>query len=240
MSARFISGIHASGDVANRFQPGTGWLTSNFERLTADQNINFDSPRAIYHAGITETDSGIGGAVAGKNASAYVKLDLKTTSDYVSPIIDLQRASLTLVEQCIDDPDQASADQTISVWSTDETEPSGGSTGSKHITTPVTLEVPAVGIDVQADLSLPPGSGVDFYYRTAVAGEDITLSNWIYKPPVSSVANTAAGQFTRANYLPGGQGGSLKEFTQVQTKYVMKGTIESPAIRGLNIKYLAT
>jgi hypothetical protein len=240
MSARFISGIHASGDVANRFQPGTGWLTSNFERLTADQNINFDSPRAIYHAGITEGNSGIGGSEAGKNASAYVKLDLKTTSDYVSPIIDLQRASLTLVEQCIDDPDQASANQTISVWSTDETEPSGGSTGSKHITTPVTLEVPAVGIDVQADLSLPPGSGVDFYYRTAVAGEDITLTNWIYKPPVSSVANTAAGQFTRANYLPGGQGGSLKEFTQVQTKYVMKGTIEAPAIKSLNIKYLAT
>lgn len=240
MSARFISGIHASGDVSTRFQPGAGWLTAPFERLTPDQNINFDTPRAIYHAGITDGTSGIGGAIDGSNASAYVKLDLKTTSDYVSPIIDLQRASLTLVEQCIDDPDQASVDQTISIWSTDETEPSGGSTGSKHITTPVTLQVPAVGIDVEADLSLPPGSGVDFYYRTAVAGEDISLTNWIYKPPVSSVSNTAAGQFTRANYLPGGQGGSLKEFTQVQTKYVMKGTTQPPSIKNLRVRYLAT
>jgi len=240
MSARFISGIHASGDVSTRFQPGAGWLTAPFERLTPDQNINFDTPRAIYHAGITDGTSGIGGATPGSNASAYVKLDLKTTSDYVSPIIDLQRASLTMVEQCIDDPAQASADQTISIWSTDETEPSGGSTGSKHITTPVTLQVPAVGIDAKADLSLPPGSGVDFYYRTAVAGEDISLANWIYKPPVTSVSNTAAGQFTSASYLPGGQGGSLKEFTQVQTKYVMTGIDQPPAIKNLSIRYLAT
>jgi len=56
---------------------------------------------------------------------------------------------------------------------------------------------------------------------------------------VNAIANTATGQFTSASYLPGGPGGTLPPFNQVQTKFVFKGVTESPTLKGLNIKFLA-
>ena len=241
-SAKFITGAYTSQDSDDRFLPNgedQSMLTAKFEKITPDVNIEFEKPRAIFHEGVVANttasynSSGLGKGTAGETESVYIKVDLKTSNDYVSPIIDLQRCSLALAGQCIQD---SSASSIVPVSETSN----GASTGSRHITPPVTLEVPAVGIDARADLQVPEGAGVDFYYRTCTG--DMTLADqpWVYQSPERSVPNTGNGQFTGGQFLPGGKNGTLPPFTQVQTKYVMKGTAKGPVLKNIATRFLAT
>lgn len=237
VSAKFTTGVHVSSDPNLRFKPNGesgSMANAKYQRITLDQNIEFDTARAIYHSGVTDVTSGLGGVSAASAYSAYMKIDLKSASNYVSPVIDLQRASLTLAGECIDDPSV-----TTPIHAVPETSPSGGSTGSKHITTPVVTEVPATGLDVRIQCNLPANSGVDFYYRTASADEDITQKEWIYKEPVTSVPNTGSNEFTEVQWLPGGKGGVLPPFQQSQTKLVLTGKDKGPGLKGYVAKYLA-
>ena len=237
VSAKFLTGIHISGTASDRFKPNGesgSMANAKYQRITLDQNIEFDEPRAIYHSGVTDVASGLGGVNVASAYSAYLKVDLKSSNDYVSPVIDLQRASLTLAGECIDDP--VAAPQ---IYPVAETSPSGGSTGSKHITTPVITEVPATGLDIRATCNLPPNSAIDFYYRTASADEDINQKEWIYKEPVTSAPSTGSNEFAEVQWLPGGKGGTLPPFQQSQTKFVARGKGKGPGLKGYVAKYMA-
>ena len=178
----------------------------------------------------TVTDTGVGrsqlgGGVSGNTNSTYFKIDFKTSNDYVSPIVDLQRCSLALIGECI------SNGTGITDFAVAETEASGGTEGSKHISTPITLEVPSTGLEVSTEVALPTGAGVDLYYRAGTSDQNISELNWIYSPPSTPVTNTGNGGVNvSANWLIGGQNGSLNEFQQVQTKVVLKGTEKAPSI----------
>lgn len=241
-SAKFITGAYTSQDSDDRFLPNgedQSMLTAKFEKITPDVNIEFDKPRAIFNEDVVANttasynSSGLGKGTAGETESVYVKVDLKTSNDYVSPIIDLQRCSLALAGQCIQD---SSGSSIVPVSETSN----GASTGSRHITSPVTLEVPAVGIDARADLTVPEGAGVDFYYRTCTGDMNLADQPWIYQAPDRGVPNTGNGQYTPASYLPGGRNGTLAPFTKAQTKYVFKGTAKGPAMKNIATRFLAT
>ena len=236
VSAKFTTGIHVSGDKSARFLPNDevqAMSDAKYQKITIDQNIEFDKPRAIYHSDVTDATSGLGGASIEDKYSTYIKIDMKSANDYVSPIVDLQRASLTLAGQCIDDP--TTVEQ---IYPVSETEANGGSTGSKHITTPIITEVPAVSMDVRAMCSLPPQSAIDFYYRTASADEDITKKPWVFQENVAPVPSTGSNDFTEAQWLPGGQTGTLPPFNQSQTKFVFRGKVESPAMKDITTKWM--
>lgn len=236
-SAKFITGAYSSQPAADRFKPNNesgSIIDAKFQKITPDVNIQFDTPRAIYNENVTDGTSGLGGGLTGGNQSVYVKVDMKTANDYVSPIVDLQRCSLGLAGICIND-----SAENVPLNYVPETRPNGGSNASRHITAPVTLEVPATGIDVKTELNVPQGCAIDFYYRTAQGDENLSEQPWVYRPPETAVPETARGQFVRAQYLPGGRGGYLKPFTQVQTKYVMRGSGQGPSLRNFENKYLA-
>lgn len=233
-SAKFLTGNHISDTTTVRFLPNNqagSMIDAKFEKITPDQNIEFDQPRAIFNSAKTDGTSGLGGTTPGSNASVYVKADLKSSNDYVSPIIDLQRTSLTLIGECFDDGN-------TSLNPVPETAASGGTAGSKHITTPVTLEVPAVSIDVRAEVITPPGSNVDLYYRTATADQNISEVSWVYQPPENSVANSTSP--VEAKWLPGGKNGTLPPFQQAQTKFVMTGVDHSPMLAMENKQGIVT
>jgi len=243
MSAKFSSGVHASGDTANRFNPnGTlqDMLVANYQRITPDQNIQFDSPRAIYHSNVKDlrnpTTSGLGLFTAAPNPqnnySAYVKIDLKTSNGYVSPIVDLQRASLSVAGECIDDG-------ITHINYIPETQPTGGSAASKHITTPVTTEIPAVSLDIRTEASLPTNAAVDCYYRTASSDQNIAENNWVLAEPYQTVPATGSNVSTELRWLPGGQNGTLLPFQQSQVKFVLKGIDAGPQIKNISIRSLA-
>ena len=223
VSAKFTTGRSISGSET-RFTKDT-----SYSRITPRQNIDFLAPRAIYNSTV-ETASLSG------DASVYVKVDMKSSNDYVSPIVDLQRTSLILVNNQIDDPTTTPA-----IYEVSETEPYGGTAASKHITTPVVLEQSAVGIEVREDVNLPSGSNVELYYRTASSDENINDKNWIVKSPLSGIPNDNSGQYHSAQWLIGGQGGTLQPFNQAQLKMVFTSTVASnvPKVKNMKIKYLA-
>lgn len=236
VAAKFTTGIYVSGDTANRFKPnGESGLMSDaaYQKITPDQNIEFEKPRGIYNPDVTDGPSGLGSGTADRTHSCYFKVDFKTSNDYVSPILDMQRASLTIIGQVLDN-------QTNQVYNVAETEPSGGTAGSRHITTPVTLAEPAVGIEINTEVNLPPNADVDVYYRTAGADANIADEEWVYVEPASTIPNTDRGVYVRGQWLAGGLNGTLQSFQQAQTKFVFKGVDQPPSMKAIATKFLAT
>lgn len=222
VSAKFTSGKFISGTTTRFTQD------AQYARVTPKQNVDFVEAKAIYNADAETSELGAG------VYSSYVKVDLKTSNDYVSPIIDLQRASLILAGYCMDNPDI-----TPHIYGIDETKAYGGTTGSKHITTPVTLDEPAVGIDVRVKVNLPEGSDLKLYYRVASTDENILDKGWVEQPIESQIPRDNDMTFRDAQFLAGGKNGSLKPFTQAQLKYVMTGGGLCPSMRLAGAKFLA-
>jgi hypothetical protein len=204
---------------------GGAIINAKFEKITPDQNTEFDKPRAVYNNSVVDATSHLGSTTAGDTESVYMKIDFKSSNDYVSPILDLSRCSLTVAGECIFD-----GNQTPSLHPVAETSPSGGTDGPKHITTPITLEVPGVSMDVRAEVTVPPDANIDFYYRTAAADQNISEVPWRYQPPVNPIPNSTSGT-VQAQWLPGGKNGSLDPFMQSQTKFVMRGQGKGPSIQ---------
>lgn len=219
-SAKFTSGKYISGSNTRFLQD------DQYVRVTPQQNIDFRTPKAIYNISAEETELGAG------VYSSYVKVDLKTSNDYVSPIIDLQRASLILAGYNIDD-----AAITPHIYPVSEEEPYGATGGCRHISTPVTLAVSAVGIDARVNVNLPDGADLQFWYRTASSDQNINDQRWVYQEIESAIPNDNDQTFREAHFLAGGQGGNLKPFNQVQTKVVLTGSLNPPMIAGIESNY---
>ena len=201
---------------------------ADYSRITLNQNIDFDTPKAIYNLAAEEANLGAG------VASVYVKLDMKTANDYVSPIVDMQRASITLAGFKLDDPSVTPA-----ILPVDETSPTSGTTGSKHITTPVFLDLDAVGIEVRGLVNIPNDADIQMYFRTASGDENINDKYWIYQEPVDNIPFDNSQVYRDAQWLPGGLGGDLKPFQQAQFKFVFIGGDRAPSIKNLRYRYLA-
>ena len=222
VSAKFTSGKFIS-ETSTRYAQD-----AQYARVTPKQNVDFVKTKAIYNA--TAETSQLGAGVY----SSYVKVDLKTSNDYVSPIIDLQRASLILAGYRLDDPAI-----TPHIYPVDETQPYGGTAGSRHITTPVTLDEAAVGIDARLNVNLPEGADLTVYYRTAASDENIMDQRWVEQYIESPLPRDNDMTFREAQFLAGGQGGSMRPFNQVQMKYVMTGGGMAPTLKSAAVKYLA-
>ena len=221
VSAKFTTGNYVAGS-ATRFTQDAEYI-----RITPKQNVDFDAPRAVYNLEAETND------LAG-NASVYVKIDMKTSNNYVSPVVDLQRASLHMITECITDPSVITPINNVS-----EEDAYCNTGGMRHITTPVTLENDAVGIEAKVDVSLPEGAGIQMWYRTATADQNILDQQWVRRFPENNIANVNDGSLIEARFLPGGQGGYLQPFNQVQQKFVMTGTNAGPAMTNLRLRYLS-
>jgi hypothetical protein len=176
-----------------------------------------------------------------------VKLDIAlTTSDnQVSPVIDLQRNSLTTFETMIDTQDSADFTTGVNVplARIRESDPGAGTSAAKHITVPVTLEEPAVGLKILFAANRPSASKFRVWFKTATGDE--VLDELPYSEIAESTSNPSdedKSVFREYEYLPGGIGGRLPAFTKFQVKIVMVGTntAKSPTIKDLRIVALVT
>lgn len=189
----------------------------------------------------------------GGTKSATIKISMNTNSPNVSPVIDMQRASLILANNIIDRQD---SDRTITSPSAraggsgfntplvfvPETNPQDGSHAAKHITTPVTLAEDAVGLRIILAANRPSVSDFLVYYRTAGSGESIRTKEWslvTVDAPIPSDENPAV--FREYRYLAGGLNGTLTPFTQYQVKIVFRSTnaAKVPVIKDLRVIALA-
>jgi hypothetical protein len=163
----------------------------------------------------------------------------RSSSPDVSPVVDLQRVSLTTIGFEIDNQDSsATVGFNVPLLFTPETASTGGSSASKHITREIRVPQSAVGLNILLSANRPSGTSFDVYYRIAVDDEDIFVKNWVYltEETNNSVDNNPRS-YREYRYLAGGSGGVLPAFTKYQVKIVMNSTNQAvvPTFRDMRI-----
>lgn len=197
---------------------------TKYHTVENKKNNKFNSARAVYNR---RTESLTGAGKLGGERSATIQLTLKSTSDYVSPLIDLQRSKLNLVHNLISKQDSASTDGfNVPLRYVGERNPFGtGTESAKHITQVVTLGEEANGIRILLAANKPPQADFQMYYRTAGDADPISNNVWTLVAPENDLqADTNPEIFREYRYLVGGPDGTAKPFTKFQLKLVMRST----------------
>ena len=192
-----------------------------------------DRPYVVANTG-SETDE-LGSGVKSLN----VAINLNSSDTSVSPMIDMQRASASLINNIIDRPATVATSGFNSQLNfVAETGASGGSSASKHIMSPVELEQDAVGLKITLSANRPSTSDFQVYYRTASDDEIISEQDYnLLVEETNNPSDEVPSVYREYRYLAGGQGGDLNSFTQFQIKIVLRTTNSAkvPTIKDLRV-----
>jgi len=209
-------------------------VDADFTGVTLNKN-NF----ALEHPYVIAADSIADAEIAVGAATAEMEIFMSTAIDTVSPVIDLQRCSLTLIDNVIDNQDSAATNGfNVPLNFVSETSASGSSGPSKHITTVTTLAETAVGLKVILAANRPKPAGIELYYRTCDEGTDIRAVDFVKQTSSSNNPPDAnKDTFREYEYLIGGQAGNVPAFTKFQLKIVMTSTnsAQVPSIKDLRV-----
>jgi hypothetical protein len=114
--------------------------------------------------------------------SLQLKVELETENESVSPVIDLDRASVITINNRIDNPiggatvsagyNNIKDDPEANSRFIDETEATGNTGLSRYITKQVTLADPADDLKLYLLVSKPSVAYVDVYYKIQLVGDD--------------------------------------------------------------------
>jgi len=219
--------------------------TSNARTFPLNENYKFDAPH-MAASGINETNelSGL--------KSCFVDLTLTTSSDSVSPVIDLQRTSLFAVANRLNNIDSSS-----DVFPTTEffasTEPDGDNNAAVYLTKQITLENPATAIKVIHAAHRPSTSDIKMMFKILRTDDASDFDDLGYKffnttgvddnsTPASADENDFKEYIYTAGVTDDGIGDPLDEFISFQLKIVMQGTncAEPPRIKDLRAIALVT
>jgi len=157
--------------------------------------------------------------------SLEINVNMTSSSNNVSPMIDLQRTSATLVNNIIDK--QASTTTTgfnVPLKFVAETEPRG-SHGASHISRVITLDTDSVGLRVLLEANVPEECDFQLYFRTGTSDEILSEKNYTLATAENILPKDNNPRiFREYRYLIGGQGGTMSAFTKYQLKIVMRST----------------
>ena len=125
-------------------------------------------------------------------ATETVQFDGSFTSysDYISPVIDMERCSVITVGNRIDNNDGGVA----------ETDPSKGSTLAKYVTKTVELQDTSDGIKVFLDVNRPNNTFVDVYYKTGNTAGTFDTGSWILAAAANGVSFSDGSTFDETTY----------------------------------------
>lgn len=201
---------------------------SSFNDLVLNDNNEANEIYMVANAASETAELGSG------VRSMDIQLQLISDDNNVSPMIDMQRASAGLINYVIDNQ-TSSGDSIVFI---EETDARGGSSVSKHVTTPVQLQEGAVGAKIMFTANRPPSALIDVYYR--FANTDEILSDKPYILATEETSNPVDENkltFREYRYLIGGQGGDEAEFQQMQFKFVFRSTnmARVPVMKDLRI-----
>ena len=185
--------------------------------------------------------------------SATIKVNLTTTSPNVAPVVDMQRASLILINNLIDRQDANRANTSLAnrlagsglntpLNYVAETNPIDGSHIAKHITVPVTLATNSVGLQIAIAANRPADADFLVYYRTGTEGVNLLNQPWNLVNVEALIPSDENPDIYREyRYLVGGRNGVLTPFTQYQLKVVFRSTNSAkvPSIKNLRVIALA-
>jgi hypothetical protein len=248
-----LPGTTISPSIRPTTATSAGGSQTSFSTLTAanartiplNDNYKFDLPHMVC-SGINETNelSGL--------KSLFVPITLTTNSTTVSPVIDLQRATLLAISNRLDNIDSSS-----DVYPTTEffesTEPEGDNNAAIYITKQIALENPATAVKVLFAAHRPSTSEIKVLFkllRTDDASDfdDLGYTNFNTDGSPDEIVPASADNedFREYVYTAGvtddGIGTPLDEFISFQIKIVMQGTnsAEPPRIKELRALALVT
>jgi len=227
-----VPGTNASYSIRTTTGKSIGGTENEFsltaetsaQSVIANDNIYFTAPQMICSE-INETNE-----VGGK--SFYVNVSMTTSNTKLSPIIDLQRASVIAVQNRLNNPQSGDPDYV------DDTASTGTSTSAVYCTRSVSLENASTALDVRLTSNIRSSSEVEVYFR--LSGPEITerLEDLSWTPfntngEEDTTVSPAEDDETFKEYKY--TASNLSEFTAFQIKIVMKGTNSSypPVIRDM-------
>ena len=233
------SGTSPDGGQTSFTKAGTG------VSFDLNENYNFDVPKLIA-SGINETNemSGV--------KSLSLNFVLNSTSEFVSPYIDLDRKSLVCVANRITNID-SSSDVYPTTDFVDAIEPDGDSGETVYITKKVGLKSPATSLRVILDAHKPATADIKVMFKILRSDDASNFDDlgWQYFNTTGTTddtvsANTTKDDFTEYQYTAGkkddGTGSALDEFISFAIKIKMQGTncADVPRIKDLRALALAT
>jgi len=173
------------------------------------------------------------------DGSASIQISLVSNDSNVSPMIDLQRTSITTIGYQIDKQAETVTEGfNVPISYVSESNPTGGSSASKHITTPITLAEDAVGLKILLAANRPSDTDFQVWFRTSTTDEVITDKTWtLQDEETNNPIDNDPEVFRDYEYLPGGEGGTLTPFTKFQIKIVMRSSsfAKAPSFQSMRV-----
>lgn len=192
---------------------------SSFSGIKLNQNN--EGTQMFLVANQTSETAELGSGVK----SLEINVNMTSTSNNVSPMIDLQRTSATLVNNIIDK--QASSTTSgfnVPLNFVAETSPRSSSAAA-HLTRVISLETDSVGLRVLLEANVPEPCDFQLYFRTGTSDEVLSEKTFTLVTSENTLPKDNNPKiFREYRYLIGGQGGDLVAFTKYQLKIVMRST----------------
>ena len=217
------------------------------ENIVPFRLTRFESPRIIASSRIEAKE--FTGDDAGRKSVTFTSTLSNGGDTYVSPVIDLQTLSVSTVNNFIDNQtaDSATAAEPNVTFNNPidfvaDSAANSGSSLSKHITIPINLGEPAVGLKVLLAANRPSGSFFDLYFRTLPAGSDTDIETvkFILATEDTSVqTDDNRDIFRQYEYTIGGTTGTLTPFSTFQLKVVFRSQNSSRVPRLKDLRAIA-
>ena len=178
--------------------------SAEFEILP-NKNFTFDAPKMIGSS-IQESNN------MSSNKSLAIRCVLSTTDEAISPVIDMNRASVHTIQNIIGSTGNS------------EAVTSGGGELTRYITKKVELNEEADTATIFLNVNRPGSANVDLYYRVLEGGSSADINDvaFVAAPPVESIpVNERSFSEVRYDIDPTGS------FGTIQFKIVLRSTVSS-------------
>ena len=232
MFSDFVSSIKRTTGKSYAGSETAYQLDDTFKSSVLKNNMSFTEPYVVANNTIETAELGA------NIKSLQSEHRIRTSSSLVAPMVDLQRSSMTLVDNLIDAQDSANTSGFNAPFEfISETAPFGGTSAAKHVTTPITLDEDAVGIKIIFAANRPKACQIEVYFRRCTLDENILEATYEEIPEESNNPPDDKLIYRDYRYLAGGEGGSLPAFSKFQIKIVMKSTNKAlvPIIKDLRV-----
>ena len=230
----------------------TSFTKSSTSRIVSlDDNYYWDETKLVA-SGINETNE-----MAGAK-SLSIPLTMSSDIDALSPVLDLQRASMIAVANQVNQIDSSSDVYPTSIYKS-MTQPDGDNHSAIYLTKKIDLENPATSLRVILDAVRSPESSIKILFKTLRVDDEFDFAEMGFKffnddgtvsgsglSDVTTRPSESRVEYLEHEYTAGvtddGIGSPLEEFISFQIKIVMRTTNQAlpPLLRQLRVLALAT
>lgn len=194
---------------------------TNYVPLIMSENNYFTAPQIV-----PSREQRISNLSSGQKAGT-LRFNMSTNNSFVSPVVDMQRASFWTIHNRIDHQTSNgdSNDRNNPIIYVPEGNANDGSSIAKHITRSVTLENDAIGLKVILAANRPSVSNFELYYKALAEDKLFTDNPWIEIKPLTNLpTDENPAVYRDYEYLIGGDEGLAEPFNKFQLKIVMKSS----------------